>query len=76
MESLEAKWITSAVKVCQEPSVKSPARLGLTNMRGKCPTNRTSYTLDVFILVAGGIAVGFFFSFVEVISGRRRATSR
>ncbi|VDK74724.1 unnamed protein product [Anisakis simplex] len=65
MEELYEKWITSpSSKECIQGPPKSPARLGLTNMR------------DVFILVSGGIGVGIVLSMIEVSYGGRKAAKR
>ncbi|CAJ0577940.1 unnamed protein product, partial [Mesorhabditis spiculigera] len=60
MEALDKKWI-SIPSQCAVDAHKSPARLGLTNMR------------DVFVLVTAGVVAGCFFSAIEVIYGRKRA---
>ncbi|KHN82043.1 Glutamate [NMDA] receptor subunit 1 [Toxocara canis] len=65
MEELYEKWIASATsKQCVQETHKSPARLGLTNMR------------DVFILVSGGIGVGIILSMLEVSYGIRKTKRR
>ncbi|KAI1712072.1 LITAF-like zinc ribbon domain-containing protein [Ditylenchus destructor] len=65
MERLESKWITSAgKKVCVYETHKTPARLGLRNMR------------DGLILVVLGISFGALFSFVEVRMGRLKEAER
>ncbi|CAJ0919653.1 unnamed protein product, partial [Mesorhabditis belari] len=60
MENLGNKWISSPTS-CPVEVQKTPARLGLTNMR------------DVFVLVSVGVLIGIFFSFIEVIYGRKKA---
>lgn len=61
MEKLDYKWIIGAgKKQCVYESHKTPARLGLANMR------------DIFVLVAVAILLGVIFSIFEVIIGRRR----
>lgn len=61
IEAMENKWIRSAgTQKCHHEVHKTPARLGLTNMR------------DLFILVAVGVIVGSFLSFMEVKMGRRQ----
>uniref|UniRef100_A0A7E4ZUX8 LITAF domain-containing protein n=1 Tax=Panagrellus redivivus TaxID=6233 RepID=A0A7E4ZUX8_PANRE len=60
-ELLDVKWISGAArKPCVFETHKSPARLGLINMK------------DVFILVSGGILLGSVFSFLEVKLGQAR----
>ncbi|CAO4365876.1 unnamed protein product [Caenorhabditis nigoni] len=58
MENLDQKWIDRGGPNCVVETHKSPARLGLVNMK------------DIFILVSSGVALGIFFSFVEVSYGR------
>ncbi|EGT56359.1 hypothetical protein CAEBREN_14810 [Caenorhabditis brenneri] len=58
MENLDQKWIDRGGPNCVVEAHKSPARLGLVNMK------------DIFILVSSGVALGIFFSFVEVSYGR------
>ncbi|CCD68749.1 LITAF domain-containing protein [Caenorhabditis elegans] len=61
MEKLDQKWIDRGGPNCVVEAHKSPARLGLVNMK------------DIFILVSSGVALGIFLSFVEVSYGRRLA---
>ncbi|KAK0396169.1 hypothetical protein QR680_001603 [Steinernema hermaphroditum] len=65
MENLDSKWISSAGRSggCIQETHKSPARLGLTNMR------------DVFILVFGGVIIGGILSGIEVNSGAKKASN-
>ncbi|KAF1766074.1 hypothetical protein GCK72_006030 [Caenorhabditis remanei] len=58
MENLDQKWIDRGGPNCVVEAHKSPARLGLVNMK------------DIFILVSSGVALGIFLSFVEVSYGR------
>uniref|UniRef100_A0A8R1I205 PBPe domain-containing protein n=1 Tax=Caenorhabditis japonica TaxID=281687 RepID=A0A8R1I205_CAEJA len=58
MENLDQKWIDRGGPNCVVEAHKSPARLGLVNMK------------DIFILVSSGVALGMFLSFVEVSYGR------
>lgn len=61
MEKLDYKWITGVSrKQCIHEPHKTPARLGLANMR------------DLFVLVSGAILAGVVFSFIEVMVGRRK----
>ncbi|CAI5440787.1 unnamed protein product [Caenorhabditis angaria] len=57
METLDRKWIDIS-DTCVVEVHKSPARLGLVNMK------------DIFILVSTGVLSGVFFSFIEVTYGR------
>uniref|UniRef100_A0A1I7X8S9 PBPe domain-containing protein n=1 Tax=Heterorhabditis bacteriophora TaxID=37862 RepID=A0A1I7X8S9_HETBA len=61
MENLDAKWIENRGSRCAVEVHKSPARLGLMNMK------------DVFILVTGGVAAGALFSVIEVTRERALA---
>ncbi|TMS35599.1 hypothetical protein L596_002967 [Steinernema carpocapsae] len=64
MENLDSKWISSmGTSGCIQETHKSPARLGLTNMR------------DVFILVFGGVLIGCVLSGIEVNSGATKASN-
>ncbi|CAI2346769.1 unnamed protein product [Caenorhabditis sp. 36 PRJEB53466] len=58
MENLDQKWIDRGGPNCVVEAHKSPARLGLVNMK------------DIFILVSSGVALGIFLSFIEVSYGR------
>ncbi|CAD5212359.1 unnamed protein product [Bursaphelenchus okinawaensis] len=61
IQKLEHKWINSAGKEkCHHEVHKTPARLGLQNMR------------DLFILVAVGVVFGSILSFFEVHWGRKK----
>ncbi|CAB3405067.1 unnamed protein product [Caenorhabditis bovis] len=61
MEHLDQKWIDSNKEKCIVEVHKSPARLGLVNMK------------DIFILVTTGVVVGAILSAIEVWYGRRLA---
>uniref|UniRef100_A0A1I7SWT2 LITAF domain-containing protein n=1 Tax=Bursaphelenchus xylophilus TaxID=6326 RepID=A0A1I7SWT2_BURXY len=61
IQKMESKWIGTAGKEkCHHEIHKTPARLGLQNMR------------DLFILVAVGVVVGSILSFFEVQIGRKK----
>ncbi|CAD6195731.1 unnamed protein product [Caenorhabditis auriculariae] len=62
METLDKKWIDNSGATCIVEVHKSPARLGLLNMK------------DIFILIATGVLLGMALSCVEVSYGRRLAT--
>lgn len=65
MERLENKWIRSVgKKTCIYETHKSPARLGLRNMR------------DGLILVLVGICIGILLSLAEVNHGRKLEEKR
>lgn len=65
MENLETKWIRSVGrKTCIYESHKSPARLGLRNMR------------DGLILVIVGICIGILLSLAEVNRGQKLKQKR
>ncbi|KAI6196952.1 hypothetical protein M3Y94_01168200 [Aphelenchoides besseyi] len=59
--ALEQRWIQDAgIKACHYEKLKTPTRLGLSNMR------------DLFILVAAGVVIGAIMSVIEVMLGRRK----